>query len=365
MLRWILLLLIALPSAFANRLIIEPEMGRAPLIKALQESKHSIQLVMYGFTDPTLRDTLLSLHNRTVQVILEAKPYRAETENNTTIAAFQHDNIAWHGGVQTFRLIHQKTLLIDGSEAWVMTFNFTQSSFKQQRNFAVVLDDARTVHEIGRLFSADWNQKAYALPMDFQNTLLLSPDNSRTVLTQLINQAHSSIDIYAQTLNDYQIIGTLEKAGKRGVKIRLLTTGKLRDKQSAYLEQAGVTIQYVTKLMIHAKALIIDGQKAMVGSTNLTRSSLDNNRELSVITTDRAIVDPLKNTFAKDWGQKTLSTTTALPRQLPGRQEPILAPCERKLAMNASLKSVANCLLTQAARYILSAETAKLAKLKS
>ena len=342
-----------MPCALANRLIIEPEMGRAPLLAALANTQHSVQLTLYGFTDPTIRDALLATHRRgrTVQVILEAKPYRAETENDNTIALFKQNSIAWHGIVQPFRLIHQKTVVFDNKTAWVMTFNFTQSSFKQQRNFALVLDDARTVHEIARLFSADWNQNAYALPSDFKNTLVLSPDNSRSALTELINQARTSIDIYAQTLNDYELIGVLAKAGKRGVKIRLLTTGKMRDKQSAYLERAGVSIQYDTKLMIHAKALIIDGAKAVIGSTNLTRSSLNDNRELSVITQDPAIIIPLKKTFAADWGQET--PHIAAREQLTPNVSPLIA-CEKKLTLNSSLKSVSNCLLKQSLRYILS-----------
>ena len=332
-------------------------MGRAPIINALEHSKQSVQLVMYGFTDQTIRDALLATHakGRTVQLILEAKPYRAETENNNTIALLKQNAIAWHGSVAPFRLIHQKTLLIDNREAWVMTFNFTQSTFKQQRNFALVLDDARTVHEIGRLFSADWNQKPYALPSEWQNTLILSPNNSRKALTQLIEQAKQSIDIYAQTLNDYQIIGSLAKAAQRGVSIRLLTTGKLRDKQTAYLSRAGMTIQYDTKLMIHAKVLIIDGQKAVLGSTNLTRSSLNDNRELSIVTQDPAIVGPLKKTFQQDFAQETPPILKERKTTPPANA---LTVCEPKLSI--SLKSFGNCLANQALKYILSTTSAQI-----
>jgi len=43
----------------ADQLIVEPEMGRAPLLKTIYSAQHSIDLVMYGFTDKTLLDVLI------------------------------------------------------------------------------------------------------------------------------------------------------------------------------------------------------------------------------------------------------------------------------------------------------------------
>lgn len=112
------LLFFSLPL-FADQLIIEPDMGRKPIIDAISNTKNSLALVMYGFTDPELLTSILDKNKmgKTVNVILEATPYKADDENRKTITAFNQQHVAWQGHIPPFRLIHQKTLIIDNSKA--------------------------------------------------------------------------------------------------------------------------------------------------------------------------------------------------------------------------------------------------------
>ena len=50
-----------------------------------------------------------------------------------------------------------------------------------------------------------------------------------------------------------------------------------------------------------AKAIIVDGASAFVGSQNLTQTSLDKNRELGIVLTDRPNLDRLGAVFRSDW----------------------------------------------------------------
>lgn len=283
---------------FADQLIIEPDMGRKPILDAIYSSKHKLNLVMYGFTDPDLRDAIINKHaeGKTVKVILEDQPYKAERENSKTISLFNQNRINWQGNLPSFRLIHQKTLLIDDAKAIVMTFNFTSSSFQHERNFALIMDDPGRVKAISSLFAADWNHLAYE---NTNSSLIISPDNSRNKLLELIQDAGKSIKIYAQGISDYKIIGALANAARNSVDVQILTSKHLSQGIQDYLHHAGVKIYY-TKMMIHAKVFIIDGQKAVIGSINLTRQSLDDNRELSVITEDRSVISDLNKTFNQD-----------------------------------------------------------------
>jgi cardiolipin synthase len=298
------LLLFALP-AWSNQLIIEPDMGRQPILNTINQAQHSIALVMYGFTDKELLNAILEKKNqgKTVKVILESSPYKTESENNKAIAAFNTYDLAWQGHISPFRFIHQKTLIVDNSKAIVMTFNFTNASFKNERNFGLIIDDARQVRAINDLFSADWNHVAYlhsGSNLDFGDDLIISPDNSRDKLLSLINHAKTSIKIYAQNINDYKMIGALANAARRNIKVEIISSSHLIKKQNNYLKRAGVIIYYTKKLMIHAKVFIIDNTQAVIGSINLTRASLDDNRELSVITRDAEIIKQLNNTFNND-----------------------------------------------------------------
>lgn len=286
-------------SAQADQLIIEPEMGREPILNVINHAKHSLKLVMYGFTDDALLNSLLQQKNKTVNVILEESPYKAEDENRKAIRAFQQSDINWHGSIPSIKLIHQKTLLIDERQAIVMTFNFTKSSFKNERNFGIIIDNPSQVNEIANTFSSDWN---HTTPLHHEETLVWSPDISRDKLINLISGAKKSLQIYAQSVNDYKIVGALAKAAKKGVSIQILTSGNIHSKQADYLSRAGITLQQSKKMYIHAKVFIIDNKKAVIGSINLTKPSLDKNRELSLITQDPNVIQQLTQTFNKDWG---------------------------------------------------------------
>ena len=62
--------------------------------------------------------------------------------------------------------------------------------------------------------------------------IITSPDDSRATLLALILGAKRSIKIYAQTVNDYKMVGALAKAAKKDVHIQLLTSMKMREKTS-------------------------------------------------------------------------------------------------------------------------------------
>lgn len=288
------------PSLFADQLIIEPEMGRAPIINAINETETGLRLVMYGFTDKEILQALLAQKSKgkEIRVILEKKPYKNEEQNKKTFAAFKRHKIDWQGKIKAYRLIHEKALMIDGSKAIIMTFNFTNSTFKKARNFALIIDDPKRVQGINALFEADWQHYSYHAELP---DLIISPDNSRLKVTKLLKSARKSIKIYAQNVSDYEIIGTLATIAKSGVEVKILTSGDLKDKQAAYLSQAGVQIGKCKKYYIHAKVIIIDDKMAILGSLNLTRASFDNNRELSIVTTEPSIITALLTTFNIDW----------------------------------------------------------------
>ena len=53
---------------------------------------------------------------------------------------------------------------------------------------------------------------------------------------------------------------------------------------------------------MHAKIIVVDGQRAFVGSENISTASLDRNRELGVLIADANVIHTLQQTFRLDWG---------------------------------------------------------------
>lgn len=291
----------------AKKLIIEPNQSTYPFVSAINHAKHNIDLVMYGFTDRTLRSALLRAKTRGVQVriILEKHPYLSEDENHHADNIFKAHHISVHPGNHLVDLTHQKTLIIDNKSAWIMTLNFTYSAFTKQRNFAVLVTSPEDIHEIESLFNADWQQEKPSL--NKPPRLIWSPINARQTITQLIQNAKSSLKVYALNLSDYQTIGNLANAAKRGVAVSvILSTQSLKNAAGRlrYLKKRHVKIYRVSHPQIHAKMLLADihmpDEKAYLGSANLTKESLDNNRELGLIIKNPKILSRLNTTFNTD-----------------------------------------------------------------
>ncbi len=298
------------PSSFSDELIIEPEAGRAPLLNAIEHATSSVDLVMYGFTDETFVHALIQAKKagKQVSVLLEPQPYKAASENTNVIRQLraEHINLIWPDKI--FKLTHQKTFILDQQTAIVMTFNLTHSSFSRERNFALIITDPNEVKEITHVFNADMNHQQSSVD---NPDLLWSPNNSREKMLQFIQSAHSTIKIYAQDITDYQLIGALANAARHGIEVKILLSVSPEKSHSGkfnYLKKAGVIIHNSRDYYIHAKVILIDDQKAILGSINFTKPSLNNNRELSVITKDPRVIRQLKDTFDNDWHeQKSLT----------------------------------------------------------
>ncbi len=68
------------------------------------------------------------------------------------------------------------------------------------------------------------------------------------------------------------------------------------------IKQGGIQVREDPRLYMHAKIMVIDGQKAFVGSQNISAQSLDQNRELGIIISDQGVLQTLQQTFQQDWG---------------------------------------------------------------
>jgi phosphatidylserine/phosphatidylglycerophosphate/cardiolipin synthase-like enzyme len=71
------------------------------------------------------------------------------------------------------------------------------------------------------------------------------------------------------------------------------------------LNDNGVQAKIITSLYIHAKMALADynttGQVVYLGSENFSNVSLDQNRELGILITEKPIIDWLESVFSQDW----------------------------------------------------------------
>lgn len=295
----------------ALSIITEPEAGIAPVIAKINAAKKSVDLVMYEFEDMQVEQALeaAQAHGVQVRVLLNQGYYgKPEANNEPAYAYLQSKNIPVHWTPSYFALTHQKSLVIDGDDALIMTFNFTPQYYKSSRDFAVDDTDARDASAIEKVFDADWSGNAISVPAG--DDLVWSP-GSRNEMLSLIESATSSIEIYNEEMADPSITTALETAAKRGVDVEVCMTNS-SDWKNAFedLIASGVHVRAFpanASLYIHAKMILIDNTEAFVGSENFSPTSLENNRELGLILDSPTVISALNKIFQNDWQNATIT----------------------------------------------------------
>lgn len=295
------------PLPVEQRLWVLPDDGMQPLLDLIAAAQSSIRCKIYLFTVAEVQEALIRAANRgvDVRVIIEQNPTGDGAENRKTFDRLQAGGVSvrWAPAAR-YRLTHEKSLVVDDRRALIGTFNFTASSFRSNREYGLLLTDPALVEEIAAVFDRDWEDAAYDRVR--HPALVLSPLNSRRQIEALIDGATAELWLEQATLLDDAIADRLLAAARRGVTVRFL--GPLRQGEEDLslpnyrrLVEGGAEVRRLGQPMVHAKVILADGRRALIGSINLTRSSLDLNRELGLITEDPAVIARLRATLERDW----------------------------------------------------------------
>jgi cardiolipin synthase A/B len=130
-----------------------------------------------------------------------------------------------------------------------------------------------------------------------------------TMYLLAMNSAKRSIDITnPYFLPDEKMIDTLVKTARRGVRVRLLLPGAIdhnlvRQASRSELGRlllAGVQVYEYRAALLHAKTMVVDGEWATVGSTNLDHRSFGLNDEVNVVAYDGGVGRRLARVFVDD-----------------------------------------------------------------
>lgn len=178
-----------------------------------------------------------------------------------------------------------------------------QSVFAEDWYFATgeVLPDAEpsgSLESSGRVIAQTVNGGPEEETSHFQALILAA-----------INEAHDRVLLVTSYFAPpAAIISALENAAFRGVRVRLLLSGRgnhlwtLLAGRGVYdsLLHAGVEIAEYQRGLLHSKTLTIDGHWSLVGSANVDCRSLFLNFESGVILYDEPLAEQLEQQFERD-----------------------------------------------------------------
>lgn len=296
------------------RLVQEPEAGYAAILGIIGQARRTLRMTMYELADSAALSALVDAHRRGVdtKIILDAAFHGRQT--NT--AAYDQlkaagIDVRWAPAATIF---HQKTLTADDTETAIGIANLVAKYYPPSRDAWVLDTDPADIAAITATFDADYATAATGRPAPGVPSphLIWSPDARAAFLQQLDTAGHS-IELTTEELKDRAIVAALTKAAHRGVTCRIVLTANPATVHTVDELTAAEckTHQYPADrkhLYIHEKMILIDRTVLIIGSQNLSTTSLLENREVSLLLTNQTakpVIDAVAATFDNDYRQST------------------------------------------------------------
>lgn len=274
------------------KLIIEPDDGVTPIVHAIKRAKRTIHIVIFRFDRLEVQKALEAAVARGVDV--QALIAHTNKGGEKTLRKLELQLLA--SGLTVSRTAddlpryHGKMMVIDTEWLHVYGFNYTKLDIDKSRSFGVVTRDRKLVAEAMRLFEADFTRQPYT---PGHQRLVVSPENSRAVLTDFVKGAKKRLLIYDQQVSDNLVQRVLLDRVKAGVQIRII--GRLEK------DLPTVKVRRLADMRLHVRCIVRDGASAFVGSQSLRKLELDGRREVGVIVNDSRIARKIAAVFESDW----------------------------------------------------------------
>jgi cardiolipin synthase len=298
------------PAAAAggnDQLFTEPAAGFSPVYDLIDHARHSVDVTMYEFADITAEHDLAADARRgvNVRVILDRREQQVNSGAYSYLSSHEV-RVTWSS--PRYYVTHQKTVDVDGAEAAILTANLTSKYYPTSRDFIVVDTSPADVAAITAVFNADFAQR----PVDpgDGSDLVWSPNDAQQQLLGLIDGATTSLRIYSEEMGDAAVDEALIRDARRGVDVEICGENADGEYDHAYAElaAAGIHISYYSSrdgFYIHGKVVEADNGtshiRVFIGSENFSNTSLNDNRELGLITSSAAIAAAVDSIFAGDF----------------------------------------------------------------
>jgi len=298
----------------AVSIIVEPNGNKgSELTAAINAATQSVYMTMYQIDSSPVLSALVAKKQAglDVQVILDGsttcKSFNTPAYNQLHSAGIP---VVWSS--TTFTFTHEKTVMIDGTSAWIMTMNSNTSSPSTNREYLALDTDPTDVAEAIAVFKADHAMQSITPA----GPLVVAPVNARPDLVALIDESMTTLDVEGEEFSDTYstgVVNAVARAASRGVTVHVVIANGQADATSINrVKNAGGKVVMTgptsgngtaTNPYIHAKAIVIDSSRAFIGSENFSGGSLGYNRELGVMFDTAAEVAKVKTTIDTDFGK--------------------------------------------------------------
>jgi cardiolipin synthase A/B len=294
----------------SRTLIVMPDDSAKPILDAINGATKSLRVKMFLFSDPSILKAVIDAQRRGVDVRVMLNPARrdGESENKDTHKKLAAAGIKVIDSNPEYDVTHEKSMVVDDVTAFVKSLNWETKNITETRDYAIVTSHAHEVAEVIECFEADWNRKPFI--GDEKSHLIWCSGNGRERIAQFVDDAKDSIFLQNERYQDAVIIERLVRAARRGVKVHVMARPPHKLKKEKLVEavggmrimaDVGIKIRKLKHLKLHAKMLLADHSRAIVGSINLAPGSFDSRRELAIEVDDKDVIERLSAIAHHDW----------------------------------------------------------------
>ena len=282
------------------KLLVQPDDKLLPLLKGIERARKSLQIAIFRFDCKEIERALKNAVKRgvAVQALIASTNGGAENSLRNLETRLLDCGVAVVRTGDGLSRYHDKLMIVDGEELFLVGFNLTHLDAERSRSFGIVTRNRKLVEEAARLYAADSKRQNYT---EKTARLVISPLNARKKLVSFLRKARKQLLIYDPKVSDRNIVRILEKKAQADIEIKII--GKLTNNHQP------LEVRELAHLRLHTRTMIRDGRVAFIGSQSLRQNELDDRREVGVIFRDRAVVNRLGKIFQDDWA-------VAVPRNL-------------------------------------------------
>lgn len=268
-----------------------------PLAEAIDSAKLSVDVAIYSLSLNSVRDALINAHQRGVQVRMVMESDNLE---RTDPQILKDAGIPILGDRRE-GLMHNKFVVIDKSEVWLGTMNYTDSGTYADNNVMMRIRSVKMAENFTKEFEEMFNDDLFSDSIlaetpnprvTIDGTAIdtyFSPDDGvQAILLDILDTAQESIYFMAFSFTTDSLGDVIRNRAREGVTV----AGVMDDEQVASntgtefdpFQQAGLDVYRDGNAgQMHHKIMILDENTVIFGSYNFSNSAETRNDENLIV----------------------------------------------------------------------------------
>ena len=281
------------------------------MVEAIDQARLSVDVAIYDLNLWSIRDALINAHRRGVAVRLVTD---SDNMDEMEIQELKEAGIEVLGDRRE-SLMHDKFVIIDRSEVWTGSMNFTTGGAYLDNNNLIRLRSSKLAEDYQLEFEQMFTEDRFSSgktpitpnPAVTVNGSLIevyfSPqDGTLDHILEVVSTAQESINFLAYSFTSDELAGALIERAGAGVTVKGVfdedqyhsNTGTEFDR----LVNAGIDVRLDgNERLMHHKVIIVDGEIVITGSYNFSNNAEYNNDENTLIIHNQDIASQFMENF--------------------------------------------------------------------